>query len=128
MTIVYHSVPPTIRVPKKMVNAFVNQNITVECIIESNPLNITNVYWKDVFGNPIISTRYLNKFLVKILQTYIYKVHLQLTIINIELKDNGKYVCLSSNPLGVTTSSIILKGKQIISSDVVFSIDSLIPS
>lgn len=94
-----------------MVNAFVNQNISLECITESNPL--AQHFWRDMSGN-IIDLKKSKKYKIKTIHTNSFKVHFKLTIIDIDLKDSGKYDCISNNQLGVTTSTISLIGKSLI--------------
>lgn len=101
------AVPPTILVANKMVIAFVNQTVSLECITESNPL--AQHFWVDIYNKRIDSSKTI-KYVVTTIPSNVYKVHFRLTIVNTQLEDSGKYVCLSSNPLGSTRSSISLIG------------------
>ncbi|CAG2176575.1 unnamed protein product [Oppiella nova] len=63
-------IPPTITVPNKMVSSYVDQNVTLECITESNPK--AQHFWIDVFGNQIDSKNSY-KYIVKTVDTNGFK-------------------------------------------------------
>uniref|UniRef100_A0AAR5PDB6 Ig-like domain-containing protein n=1 Tax=Dendroctonus ponderosae TaxID=77166 RepID=A0AAR5PDB6_DENPD len=93
--------PPMIWIQNQLVGAMEGDQITLECHSEAYPKSVN--YWtKDGL---IISqgTKY-----VLILMDNAYKVHMKLTIRNVNTADFGAYKCVAKNSLGETDGTIKL--------------------
>ncbi|XP_076356134.1 lachesin-like [Tachypleus tridentatus] len=94
--------PPVLWVPSQLVGAQLWQDVTLDCHTEAYPQSIN--YWDREDGRMIISNE---KYKVT-LKYKSYKVHMRLTIRNIQKDDFGAYSCLTRNSLGMTEGSIKL--------------------
>ncbi|XKL66901.1 hypothetical protein PGB90_010321 [Kerria lacca] len=94
-------VPPMILVSNQLVGAPVGTNVTIDCQTEAHPKAI--IYW--MFGDVMILSS--NKHYTEILDSS-YKVHMKLTVNNLQSDDFGTYRCISKNSLGETEGTIRL--------------------
>ncbi|XP_022247142.1 lachesin-like [Limulus polyphemus] len=94
--------PPVLWVPSQLVGAQPWQEVTLDCHAEAYPQSFN--YWEREDGKMIMSN---DKYKVRLKQKS-YKVHMRLTIRNIQKEDFGSYSCLTRNSLGMTEGSIKL--------------------
>ncbi|XP_076305043.1 lachesin-like isoform X2 [Tachypleus tridentatus] len=94
--------PPVLWVPSQLVGAQPWQEVTLDCHAEAYPQSFN--YWKREDGKMIMSN---DKYKVRLKQKS-YKVHMRLTIRNIQKEDFGSYSCLTRNSLGMTEGLIKL--------------------
>ncbi|XP_067120233.1 lachesin-like isoform X2 [Centruroides vittatus] len=92
--------PPMIWIPNQLVGAPLIGEVTLDCHTEAYPLSIN--YWTKEDGDMIISN---DKYVTR-MKDKTYKVHMKLTIKNLEPEDYGSYKCFAKNSLGSTEGSI----------------------
>ncbi|XP_043281967.1 lachesin-like [Venturia canescens] len=92
---------PMIWVPNQLVGAPAGTNVSIDCHTEAHPRAIS--YWS------------LNKTMILPNEKYStetnqnsYRMHMRLTIRNLEAGDFGSYQCISKNSLGETEGSVRL--------------------
>ncbi|XP_054160630.1 lachesin-like [Oppia nitens] len=96
--------PPMIWIPNQLVGASIGGEVTLDCNTEAFPLSLN--YWtKDDNYMIVSSDKYKTSNSEKT-----YKVHMKLTIKNIDSSDFGTYRCYAKNSLGSTQGSIRLYG------------------
>ncbi|XP_076361942.1 lachesin-like [Tachypleus tridentatus] len=100
--LLYVQFPPVLWVPNQLVGAHVGETASFDCHSEAYPVSIN--FWKKAGSEVILSNK---KFDVS-LKEKSYKVHMRLSIRNLEKKDFGTYSCFAKNSLGSTQGSIRL--------------------
>lgn len=94
--------PPVSWIPNQLVGAPTAKDVTLDCHTEAYPASIN--YWKKDGGDMIIND---DKYETSI-KGKNYKIHMRLTIKNLEEEDFGTYKCIAENSLGSTEGSIKL--------------------
>nr|XP_031847183.1 lachesin-like [Nomia melanderi] len=94
---------PLIFVPNQLVGAPAGTNATIDCHTEAFPRAMN--YW--YFGEEMVLSN--DKYTTNIMENS-YRVHMKLTITNVQDSDFGLYSCISKNSLGETEGSIRLYG------------------
>ncbi|CAL1266169.1 unnamed protein product [Larinioides sclopetarius] len=94
---------PMIWIPNQLVGARLGGNVTLECYTEAYPESMN--YWTRPPNNDIVSNG--DKYEV-VLTVSTYKVHMAVTIRQINLTDYGRYECYSRNSVGGTKGTIRL--------------------
>ncbi|XP_022245799.1 lachesin-like isoform X2 [Limulus polyphemus] len=94
--------PPVLWVPNQLVGAHVGEIASLDCHSEAYPVSIN--FWKKTGSEVILSNK---KFEVSSKEKS-YKVHMRLSIRNLEKEDFGTYSCFAKNSLGSTQGSIRL--------------------
>ncbi|CAG2113521.1 unnamed protein product [Medioppia subpectinata] len=94
--------PPMIWIPNQLIGASIGGEVTLDCNTEAFPLSLN--YWTKDDNYMIVSS---DKFKTSNSEKT-YKVHMKLTIKNIESTDFGTYRCYAKNSLGSTQGSIRL--------------------
>ncbi|KAL1508973.1 hypothetical protein ABEB36_003784 [Hypothenemus hampei] len=95
--------PPMISIQNQLVGAMEGDQITLECNSEAFPKSIN--YWTKTHGHIITQGMKYEPILVT---DNGYKVHMKLTIRNVNLDDYGSYKCVVKNSLGETDGTIKL--------------------
>jgi hypothetical protein len=106
-TFVIVAVPPMLWIPHQLVGAPLAYSVTLECFTEAHPSSLN--YWTREDGQMIHETR---KYHTE--NTFgdpSYKIHMKLTINNIQQSDYGTYKCVAKNPRGETDGTIRLYSK-----------------
>jgi neurotrimin len=96
--------PPMLWIPHQLVGAPLAYSVTLECFTEAHPSSLN--YWTREDGQMIHETR---KYHTE--NTFgdpSYKIHMKLTINNIQQSDYGTYKCVAKNPRGETDGTIRL--------------------
>ncbi|XP_027199922.2 uncharacterized protein LOC113794034 [Dermatophagoides pteronyssinus] len=98
--------PPHVWIPIEQISASIGSNITLNCLIEANPLSLN--YW--TFGSKSInvnnnknnsnSSSNESKYKISINKTANDKHNLRLSIQSLSFEDVGHYQCHANNSLG----------------------------
>ncbi|KAL3289563.1 hypothetical protein HHI36_022980 [Cryptolaemus montrouzieri] len=96
--------PPMLWIPHQLVGAPLAYSVTLECFTEAHPGSLN--YWTREDGQMIHESRKYHT--ENILGSPSYKVHMRLTINNIQQMDYGTYKCVAKNPRGETDGTIRL--------------------
>lgn len=101
-------VPPMLWIPHQLIGVPQGFTVTLECTTEAHPASLN--YWTREDGHMIHDSRkYRSANEVGSPQ---YKVHMKLTIADIQPKDFGTYKCVAKNPRGETEGQIKLYGES----------------
>ncbi|XP_026465262.1 protein CEPU-1-like [Ctenocephalides felis] len=96
--------PPMLWIPHQLVGAPLAYSVTLECFTEAHPTSLN--YWTREDGHMIHESR---KYKAEsTLGSPSYKMHMKLTIMNIQHSDYGTYKCVAKNPRGETDGTIRL--------------------
>ncbi|CAG9816830.1 unnamed protein product [Phaedon cochleariae] len=96
--------PPMLWIPHQLVGAPVGYSVTLECFTEAYPSSLN--YWTKEDGQMIHESR---KYRAEnVVGSPSYKMHMRLTIGNIQESDFGTYKCVAKNPRGETDGTIRL--------------------
>jgi hypothetical protein len=91
-------------IPHQLVGAPPGYSVTLECFTEAHPTSLN--YWTREDGHMIHDSRkYRSENTVG---SPSYKMHMKLTISNVQDRDYGSYKCVAKNPRGETDGSIRL--------------------
>ncbi|XP_053214429.1 limbic system-associated membrane protein-like [Panonychus citri] len=114
---IYVQFAPVIRIPSVSVTGTKGANVTLQCSSESSP--IADHIWLDqndsLLGSslsPQSTPTIRSKYVIQLIKTYHFKVTYQLTIIDLDYNDTGRYICFVNNTLGLARSSIFLQVKD----------------
>lgn len=95
-------------IPHQLIGVPQGFTVTLECTTEAHPASLN--YWTREDGHMIHDSRkYRSANEVGSPQ---YKVHMKLTIADIQPKDFGTYKCVAKNPRGETEGQIKLYGES----------------
>ncbi|KAK9890425.1 hypothetical protein WA026_010514 [Henosepilachna vigintioctopunctata] len=96
--------PPMLWIPHQLVGAPLGYSVTLECFTEAHPGSLN--YWTREDGQMIHESRKYHT--ENIVGNPSYKIHMRLTINNIQQMDYGTYKCVAKNPRGETDGTIRL--------------------
>lgn len=101
------TVPPQLLIPHQLVSAIPGENITLVCYTEAYPTSLN--YWTRGDSQMIHDNK---KYRTEnIAGTPSFKVHMTLSIFNVDESDVGTYKCVAKNPRGETDGAIRVYGK-----------------
>ncbi|XP_066158694.1 neurotrimin-like isoform X2 [Euwallacea fornicatus] len=96
--------PPMLWIPHQLVGAPLAYSVTLECFTEAYPNSLN--YWTREDGQMIHESKKYHA--ENIIGNPSYKIHMRLTINNIQNNDYGTYKCVAKNPRGETDGTIRL--------------------
>ncbi|CAO1422983.1 unnamed protein product [Diamesa hyperborea] len=104
--------PPNVTTETPILGAVQESDRQIDCIVESFPVSIN--YWIKESNfklnqwdqNNLTMLQQSNKYIISDKRLSSYKTRMLLTINNFNSMDAGRYICLSSNPLGRANSTI----------------------
>lgn len=96
------TVPPQLLIPHQLVSVPRGSNVTLECFTEAHPTSLN--YWTRGDSQMLHdSKKYRSE---NVPGSPSFKIHMKLTIFNVNDDDLGQYKCVAKNPRGETDGSI----------------------
>lgn len=101
------TVPPQLLIPHQLVSVPRGYNVTLECFTEAHPTSLN--YWTRGDSQMLHdSKKYRSE---NVPGSPSFKIHMKLTIFNVNDDDLGQYKCVAKNPRGETDGTIRIYSK-----------------